>query len=168
MEFPEPWHQYAFEDWPRLEQAIRRLNSRRKRKSLPPLDPRPPAQSPRLRPLIARYGKTIMNTEKEQTMERGYRVEVDDNFHYMDEDERWCLGAFATYEEALVAAKQLVEQFFAEAKIGKTAEELYDGYVAMGDDPFIVPFGGAPQPKERFSAWNYAKKYAERLAGESG
>lgn len=48
MEFPEPWHQYAFEDWPRLEQAIRRLNSSRRRKGLSLLDPRPPIRSPRL------------------------------------------------------------------------------------------------------------------------
>jgi len=48
MEFPEPWHQYDFEDWPRLEQTIRRLNSRRRRKGLPLLDPRPPMRALRL------------------------------------------------------------------------------------------------------------------------
>ena len=48
MEFPEPWHRYDFEDWPRLELAIHRLNSCRKRKGLSPLDPRPPARAPRI------------------------------------------------------------------------------------------------------------------------
>jgi len=53
-----------------------------------------------------------MNTEKEQEIGRGYRVKVDDNFHFMDEGERWCLGTFASYEEALTAATQMVEGFF--------------------------------------------------------
>ena len=91
-------------------------------------------------------------------MERGYRIDVDDNFHYMDERERWTLVTFATYPEALAAAMQRVDKFFVKVEAGKTAEKLYAEYVAMGDDPFIVPCGGAPAPEKRFSAWNYARK----------
>ena len=81
-----------------------------------------------------------MNTEPEEEMKSGYQVQVDDNYHYMDKDERWCLGNFATCEEALDAARQLVEEFFENREVGTTSEKLYNGYVAMGDDPFIVPF----------------------------
>lgn len=48
MEFPDPWHRYAPEDWARLAKAIRRLNSLRRRKGLPPLDSRPPMLALRL------------------------------------------------------------------------------------------------------------------------
>lgn len=99
---------------------------------------------------------------------RGYRVLVDDNFHFMKEDERWCLGEFSTYEEALKAARKLVEEFFRDTKTGQTAEELYDGYTNFGDDPFIVPFGGAKQPVSLFSAWDYAKHLANELEKNSG
>lgn len=59
MEFPDPWHRYAPEDWPRLAQALRRLNSLRRRKGLPSLDTRPPALAPRLRPPEIKYGMKL-------------------------------------------------------------------------------------------------------------
>lgn len=34
-----------------------------------------------------------------------YEVYVDDNFHFMDESERYKLGAFETCEEAIAACK---------------------------------------------------------------
>jgi tetratricopeptide (TPR) repeat protein len=100
-------------------------------------------------------------------MEKGYRVIVDDNFHYMNEDERWELGEYATFEEALAASQKLVKDFFEDADLGQTAKELYDGYVMMGDDPWIEAFGGAVAPPERFSAWAFAKDYAERISKKS-
>jgi hypothetical protein len=39
-----------------------------------------------------------------------YKVMVDDNFHYMAEDERWEYGTFATAEEALDACRRLVDE----------------------------------------------------------
>jgi hypothetical protein len=36
----------------------------------------------------------------------------------------------------------------------------------MGDDPFIVAFGGAPWPENDFSAWDYALEVANRVATE--
>jgi hypothetical protein len=96
-------------------------------------------------------------------MKQGYRVIVDDNYHYMDEDARWELGEYATFEEAVAASKKMVEDFFAETEPGQTAKQLYDGYVMYGDDPWIVAVGGADQPPKRFSARSYAKEYAERI-----
>src|SRR5579862_8944815 len=81
--------------------------------------------------------QTIMPKNKE-TLIRGFRVLVDDNFHFMDEDERTHLGDFSTYDEAVAVAQRVVESFF-EGKGGKSARELYDDYTSFGDDPFIIP-----------------------------
>jgi len=45
---------------------------------------------------------------------------------------------------------------------GQTADELYEGYVTFGDDPFIIP---TPTNKEVFSAWNYAKRRCKEICG---
>jgi hypothetical protein len=79
---------------------------------------------------------------------------VDDNFHYMDKDERWRLGSFATLEEARQACMALVEECLSEYyQPGIGAEEIYGQHVMLGDNPFI-PSPGEPG---KFSAGNYAK-----------
>ena len=89
-----------------------------------------------------------------------YKVFVDDNFHYMDEDERYELGEFDTAEEALAAAKRIVDEFLDPAyEPWMTAEELYQGYTGFGEDPFIV----SDDPTCRFSAWDYAKERCAML-----
>lgn len=45
-----------------------------------------------------------MNTDREAELTQGFQVQADDNFLLLREDERWVLGNFATYEEALSAA----------------------------------------------------------------
>jgi hypothetical protein len=90
-----------------------------------------------------------------------YRVFVDDNFHYMDEDERELVGEFATYDEALAACQAIVDRFLvAQHRPGMASEELFSGYRTFGEDPFIV--GPKLEHSEPFSAW----KYAERRCGE--
>jgi hypothetical protein len=85
-----------------------------------------------------------------------YTVIIDDNFHYMDEEERRELGTFATLEEALAACRALVDRCLVESyEPGMTAEELYQLYVSFGDDPFIL--GGEADGERSFSAWDYAK-----------
>jgi hypothetical protein len=39
-----------------------------------------------------------------------YRVFVDDNFHYMDPDERYELGSFEDCESAVAACKRIVDE----------------------------------------------------------
>lgn len=39
-----------------------------------------------------------------------YIVYVDDNFHYMDESERYCAGEFDALEEAIAKCKQIVDE----------------------------------------------------------
>lgn len=91
-----------------------------------------------------------------------YKVMVDDNFHYMDEDERWELGTFQTAEEAIAACRTRVDRSLLESyEEGATADELFKGYKSFGDDPFILALGDSP--KVSFSAWTYAQQRAVEL-----
>ena len=93
-----------------------------------------------------------------------FEVFVDDNYHYMDPDERQTLGVFASAEEALAAAKSLVDGSLNEIfEPGMSARELYSRYEHFGDDPFIVG-GGAERVS--FSAWEYAQARSEQIAAE--
>jgi hypothetical protein len=96
-------------------------------------------------------------------IEMSYRVLVDDNFHYMDETERYELGTFATLEAAIQAAKEVVDACLAsEHQPGMTASQLYEQYQMFGDDPFIL---GPERGKITFSAWEYARECCEDLCG---
>jgi hypothetical protein len=91
-----------------------------------------------------------------------YKVMVDDNFHYMDEDERREYGNFPSAEDAVAACRKLVdESLMHEYREGATAEQLYDRYVSFGDDPFVVAPEGAA--KLEFSARDYARDRAQEL-----
>ena len=85
-----------------------------------------------------------------------WTVFVDDNFHYMDEDERYKLGTFDSYSAAVAACKKIVDEFL-QHNTAKTADELYDQYIAFGEDPWIQ---GTTPPSEaqQFSAWDYARQ----------
>lgn len=90
-----------------------------------------------------------------------YSVYVDDNYHYMDESERYKKGDYATLDEAIAACKQIVDGFLKdEVEPDGTAAERYAQYTGFGPDPFIVtddPDAGHPP----FSAWSYAKERCE-------
>jgi hypothetical protein len=91
-----------------------------------------------------------------------YTVYVDDNFNYMDENARFKHGDYATLEEAVQACKAMVDACLAKGYVpGMSAHKLYEGYVAAGDDPFIVG------PDANFSAWTYARQRCEALCGGS-
>ena len=90
-----------------------------------------------------------------------YRVLVDDNYHYMDETERYELGVYPTLTAAIQAAQAIVDEFLLSAlKPGLTAGELYDQYTFFGEDPFVAPPEGQPGA---FSAWDYARQRCEAL-----
>ena len=91
-----------------------------------------------------------------------YQVFVDDNFHYMEQEHRSFLGEFETFEAAVEACKQVVHRCLEDTyKPGMSADELSALYGMYGDEPFII--GGYP----RFSAREYAREQAERIAQES-
>jgi hypothetical protein len=101
--------------------------------------------------------------DEKPKMENFYQVFVDDNYHYMDEDERYKLGDFSTFEEAVAACKAIVDEFLQQNyKEDMTADDLYENYTDFGEDPFIV---GKPVPF-RFLAWNYAKERAQQICVE--
>jgi hypothetical protein len=97
-----------------------------------------------------------------------YKVMVDDNFHYMEEDERYELATFSTIEEAIAACKRVVDDDLSAFGKGKsyTPDELYDHYVSFGSDPFIVALD-AKNDRPCFSAWNYAKERSQVLAAHN-
>ena len=84
-----------------------------------------------------------------------YTVVVEDNFHYMDESERYTHGVFESAAAALAAAKALVDADLNSLyRPGMTADELYRQYESFGSDPFIVTEDRSCQ----FSAWTYARE----------
>lgn len=94
---------------------------------------------------------------------RPFTVMIADNFHYMDESEKYEHGKFETLESAIAACKRIVDEFLETAlKPGITADELYRQYTSFGDDPYII---GASEPGVPFSAWNYAKERCSELCG---
>jgi len=92
-----------------------------------------------------------------------FTVFVDDNFHYQDEDERYRLGTYATYEEALEACRNLVckdlDHFF---KPGMSAADLVSQWSGFGEDPFIR---STSEGMEQFSALEYARERAAAMCG---
>jgi hypothetical protein len=94
----------------------------------------------------------------EPSAENPFAVFVDDNFHYMNEDERYKDGDYATLEEAVSKCRQIVDDFLErEHKPGMSSTELYDRYCSFGEDPFIRG------PEAGFSAWEYAGKRCDEL-----
>jgi hypothetical protein len=98
---------------------------------------------------------------KRFAMAKRYTVFVDDNYHYMDESERYKLGEFDDCQSAVAACKSIVEEFLAQCDPNQTAEQIYQAYTGFGEDPWI----SNPDDSEcRFSAWEYAKQRSSELA----
>jgi hypothetical protein len=97
-----------------------------------------------------------------------YVVMIDDNFHYMDEDERVTHGSFATLDEAIEACKKIVDESLVHLfEPGMSVAQLNESYHHFGDDPFIVgPHEQAGTPA--FSAWTYAASRCEAVVRASG
>ncbi|MBV6480130.1 MAG: hypothetical protein HGGPFJEG_02975 [Ignavibacteria bacterium] len=91
-----------------------------------------------------------MTNEKKQ-----FRLKVYDNFHYMDESETYEYGDFETYNEALIAAKAIVDDFLEHNwKSGVTPSYLLGQFSMFGEDPIIV--SNKQEEHGWFSARNYA------------
>lgn len=87
-----------------------------------------------------------------------YTVYVDDNFHYMDESERYKLGEFDDCAAAIAACKQIVDECLLH-NCGN-GEDLYVTYLMFGEDPFIR----TDDPNCKFSARDYARERVRVLA----
>jgi hypothetical protein len=95
-----------------------------------------------------------------------YKVLVDDNFHFMEDDERYQHRVFPTAEEAIAVCQRIVDSDLDELlKPGMTASELYEAYTDFGRDPFIV----CVKPDDErvpFSAWKYAEERSQVLTSQ--
>lgn len=92
-----------------------------------------------------------------------YRVSTDDNFHYADASERDDGITYKTAEEALSAARLIVDKSLRHLyEVGFTPEKLYDYYQDFGDDPFII----TDDESCKFSAWQYAETRCPSICEE--
>jgi len=91
-----------------------------------------------------------------------YTVFVDDNFHYMDESERYKFREFDSCEEAVNACKKIVDEYFENIQGKKTFKDLWDGYTSFGEDPYIV----SDDNECSFSAWDYARMRCKELSSK--
>lgn len=93
-----------------------------------------------------------------------FAVFVDDNFHPLDETERYENGEYIDCKAATAACKEIVDEsllrlYELNYREDMTAEQLYHIYTGMGEDPFIVSGDKTCQ----FSAWDYAKTQCEEV-----
>lgn len=118
--------------------------------------------------IVSEVGDAMKKYEKHQKETNAtYQVFVDDNFHYMDESERYLKGTYDSLEEAERICKLIVKESLLHLyKPGMTPEELYDAYVAMGEDPWICGCESSDDLSVPFSAWKYAKERAGDICDE--
>jgi hypothetical protein len=92
-----------------------------------------------------------------------YKVFIDDNFHYMDEDERIHHGEFLTADESVAAAKKIVDDELEHLRSsGVKADEIMSMFVQFGPDPFIV----SDNEPISFSARDYAREKIAEWAND--
>src|SRR6188474_3368230 len=91
-----------------------------------------------------------------------FHLRVYDNFHYMDESEAYNHGHYNSYEDAVKAAKAIIEEFFMHNwKRGMTPGELRGLYFIYGEDPVIVANDHGEHPE--FSARTYVDENFEEI-----
>lgn len=102
-----------------------------------------------------------LRSKPKRNEHRKYYVFIDDNFHYMDEGERYNASCFDTNENAVEYCKTLVDKELINLlRPEMTAEVLYDYYTDFGEDPFIRT---DEERKNYFSAWDYAKEKSKEI-----
>ena len=95
-----------------------------------------------------------------------YTVMIDDNFHFMDQEERVDHGRFETVPEALAACRRIVDESLRHLhEPGMTPSQLYARYRGFGYDPFVVAPAG--EDRVEFSAWSYAEERCREIADAS-
>lgn len=89
---------------------------------------------------------------------------VAENSAYMDESARRRLGDFPTWDEAVAAAREIVERSLRELHAPPmSAEHLFQLYTLYGEDAYIVP----SDDSHRFSAWEYARARCRQICGST-
>ena len=96
-------------------------------------------------------------------MSKKYKVCIDDNYHYMDESERYSAGSYDSLEEAIAKCKAMtidsLESFYEK---GITPEKLSAQWAMFGEDPFIIGADGSvPFSARKFITPELCKKIIE-------
>lgn len=72
-------------------------------------------------------------------MKNKFTVLVDDNYHFMDESERYRSGSFSNLEKAIKKCEEITLRSLRDLyEEGITAEKLSAQWAMFGDDPFVV------------------------------
>jgi hypothetical protein len=103
-------------------------------------------------------------TTKQTTTGNKYKVLIDDNFHFMDEEHRYEHGTFGTADEAIAACKRIVDnELTYMLKPHMTADDLYGLWVMFAEDPYVIPLNRT-DARVHFAACDYAKEQCEVFA----
>mgnify|MGYP000501213003 CR=1 FL=1 len=105
------------------------------------------------------FGKASANEDAE--LAQPWTVYVDSNYHFMHEDERYSVGSFENYDDALCICKKIVNEFLTSAQ-AKTADELFKSYVGFGEAPWIKGSSSGSE-QVNFSAIEYARQRCDEL-----
>ena len=80
-----------------------------------------------------------MLDEPKMPRNKQFTVKVDDNYHYMDESERYDGGSYATLQQAVKRCEQIaVESLKSLYEKGMDVSKLMAQWALFGEDPFIV------------------------------
>ncbi len=91
-----------------------------------------------------------------------FHLKIFDKYHHWDEASSYNHGDYKTYEDAVIDAKKIVEEFFeGECKPGLNANDLMASYAMYGEDPVVFP--DEPRNGKRFSPRDYAVEYVKEL-----
>jgi hypothetical protein len=70
-----------------------------------------------------------------------FKIFVDDNYHYMDESERYAVGSYDSLEEAVSKCEEITIRSLRDLyENGITPETLRSQWAMFGEDPYV--FGG--------------------------
>jgi hypothetical protein len=91
-----------------------------------------------------------------------YTVFVAENSAHMDRSAERRLGDFATWDEAVAAAREIVERSLRELHAPPMgAGHLFRLYTLFGEDAHVVP----ADESRPFSAWDYARERCRQICG---
>jgi hypothetical protein len=77
-------------------------------------------------------------------MSEKYKICVDDNYHYMDESERYPADSCSSLEEAVERCKEFtIKSLQGLYEDGITAEDLSAQWAMFGEDPYVVGGDGS-------------------------
>lgn len=91
-----------------------------------------------------------------------FHLKIFDNNHHWDEASSYDHGEYETYEEAVIAAKKIVEEFFiGKCHSNRTADDLMASFAMYGEEPVVFP--DEPKNAVKFSPREYAEEYVKEL-----